>query len=481
MDEGQIREQVDLIREVFYYSNRFKDKVFVIKIDYSIMTQSFFPLLVKDLAMLNQAGIRIVIVPGAKERIDEILERYSLKTSFHKGTRISPPEAIPFIKMAAFDVVNRFMTLLAGYKVTALVGNWVKARAIGVRDGIDFQDTGQVDRINLGPLRRVLEEGHIPVFPCIGWNASGKPYNLPSEDLALALSESLQADKLFWLSETPGIFQQNYQIPPEIPVSLDGRIARMSLNQARNFLKLNDDQSQSRDAILVEKGLRACRQGVSRVHIIDGRTEGVILKEIFSNQGIGTMIYSNDYESIRPMARQDLSEILRLMEPLVKEGVLIQRSEAQLLEQRKDFVVYEVDGVIHACGALHLYGDKAEIAGLAIDESSRQMGIGQRILVYLIQLAKSQSLKSVFVLTTRTADWFLAQGFQEWSLDRLPEVRRKNYDKKRQARIYGLELNSWAGVPGIPGVGLDGTYVQSSVEQAAARAALEGRPASLED
>jgi len=433
MDDNQLREHVDLIREVFSYNRQFKDSLFVIKIDSAIVDHPYFSLLVKDLALLHQNGIRIVIVPGAHDRINEILTRYGIEFQSREGVRISTEESIPFIKMAAFDVSNKVMTLLSGYGIPSVIGNWVRARALGVVDGTDYQHTGGVDRIHSDPVNTLLREGHIPIFPCIGWNSNGDPYNISSDELASVIARDLKAAKLFFLSAEDVLTSDSCTLPEDIALPEEGRLSKMSLSQAEQFIELN------RTNPLIDKirtAADACREGVDRVHILDGRIEGAVLKEIFSNLGIGTMIYSNIYERIRPMKQDDISSVLSLMKPFVDQEILVPRTRKELEEKLPDYVVYAMDGIVHGCAALHLYEDgKAEIAGLAVDNRYVHLKIGRKMVSFLQELAAEKGLKEIFVLTTRTSDWFLNMGFTPAGVEDLPERKRRFYNRDRNSRI----------------------------------------------
>ncbi|MFQ3621196.1 MAG: amino-acid N-acetyltransferase, partial [Spirochaetales bacterium] len=178
-------DQVETIREVFQYLRQFSGTTFVIKIEFPLIQDTHFPVLIKDVALLHYAGIRIILVPGAKERIDEILKDYHIENQIIHGIRVTSHEAMPFIKMAAFDVANRLMTSLSASSINAVIGNWVRARGIGVVEGIDFQSAGRVDRVYTEELRKVLDDRFIPILPCIGWSSIGRPYNISSNELAV--------------------------------------------------------------------------------------------------------------------------------------------------------------------------------------------------------------------------------------------------------------------------------------------------------
>ncbi len=441
MESEDIKQHVDLIREVFLYAQRFRGGTFVLHIDYAINAHGLLAELVKDLVLLQQSGIRMVLVPGASQRIDEILARYQLESTKHAGVRISRPEAIPFIKMAAFDVANHLMTLLTARGTNAVIGNWVRARSMGVRDGVDYGDTGTVDRIKLEHVRKVLDDGLVPIFPCVGWNAAGKPYNISSRELAQELAVHLGAEKLFFVAEFNGITAEEYALDERFEVTGDRRVPRMDVAEAKRFLELNAGRSELAGVELVRRGVAAARAGVTRVHIVDGRIVGVLLKEIFSNLGVGTMIHANVYESIRPMQAEDISDVLRIMRPLVKSGVLVQRGEQALRERLDDYVVFETDGTVYGCGALHeCSGGTAELAAIAVDARHGERGTGRKIVEYLIARARRRGFRQVFALTTQTYDWFSIHGFYPGGVRDLPPARRERYDRSRNSRVLLYDL-----------------------------------------
>lgn len=447
MEEKKLKEQVELIRQVFEYIHLFKGKIFVIKIDCALFTHPFFPGLIKDLVLLHRQGIRIVLVPGAKSQIDAVLDQYKIPWQNAEGIRISTPETIPFIKMASFDVANKIMTRLAENHADGIIGNWVRARSIGVRNGVDFQQSGQVERVSTDIIRSVLEEGLIPIFPNIGWNATGRPYNLSSSELAYSLACDLQARKLFFITAGRAVNAGEYSLPPGTSVSDEQLVTQLSLEGASAFLALNPPREGGELRELVSLACRAGEAGIERVHIVDGRIEGVLLKEIFSSRGFGTMIYADQHENIRPMELRDIPEALRIMEPFMEKGLLVSRDEQTLAEQCGDFVVYEVDGLVHATGALHLFGSgrkktpqQGEIAAVAVDETYRGLGIGRRMVSYLQKRAHDSGLARVFVLTVQAVDWFLQLGFGDGDVNDLPPEKREAYNRDRNSRVLIYDI-----------------------------------------
>ena len=447
------QSQVDLIREAFHYQSRFEGSTMVFKIDFPVTEDPGFPFLVKDLALLAKTGFKVVIVPGAKEFIDSVLSRQEISAlwtergDFPAPARITSAAAMPFVEMAAFHVATKYMTFLSGSRIEALIGNFVRARGLGVADGIDMEHTGTVDKIYTDSISRVLNLGMVPILPCIGWSPSGKPYNVPSDEIALAAATALGAVKFFIISAHGGLHTGIVKLPQGIEIRPGKNSIRLTPQETEAVLEVNkksaNNNSGDQNKILreLELALNVCRAGVERVHIIDGRVEGSVLKELFSNLGAGTMVYADEYESIRSLRSRDIPDILRLMEPLMQTGILVRREPEQIQEKKDDYVVFEIDGSIHACGALHDWGEgQGEIAAIATDPLYGELGMGRRIVGYLIEKARKMHMSRVFVLTTKTQDWFETLKFSEAAVESLPERKRIIYNQQRKSKVFALEL-----------------------------------------
>jgi amino-acid N-acetyltransferase len=473
-DAGRAGEKswsrVELIREAFHYQSRFEGSTMVFKVDFPVTENPGFHFLVKDLALLARTGFRVVIVPGAKEWIDSVLAEYDIVSSYSGSTRITTSQAIPFVEMAAYHVAARFMTGLAGSRVDGAIGNFVRARGLGVLNGLDLEHTGEVDKILADSLSRALDQGMVPILPCIGYSPAGKPYNVPSDEIALAASGALGAVKLFIVSLSGGLRKGVHAMPDSIETGEEGRVVRLTPQEGETILAANAASANaastetasanaapanpapeitrerlegSRPLAELSLALRASRLGVERVHIVDGREDGAILRELFSNLGSGTMLYTDEYESIRPLRSRDIPVILKLMDPLMRQGILVRRNAEQILEKKADFAVFEIDGSVHACGALHDWGEaQGEIAAVATDPLYADMGLGRRIVGYLMDKARRRGFRRVFVLTTHTQDWFESLGFREAPVESLPERRQKLYDRERRSKIFTLDLAS---------------------------------------
>lgn len=441
-----IYNKAERVRDVLRYISRFKNSVIVIHIDDSLVDSPFYSSHIRDIAYLHEVGLKVIIVPGAKNHIDTLLKNAGLQWKEVDGIRITSEKEMSIIKMASFDMSNKIMTSLAEEHLTAVIGNWVKARGKGVINGMDFQSAGEIDKINIPALNAVLEEGFIPIFPCIGWSSNGKPYNISSINLAAQVATELKAEKLFFLTHGKQISNEEFFIPDNISVAPDGFVPAFNLEELDAFLELNENLGnfsiEKKHIINLLKIARtSCSLGVSRTHIVNGLFDGTLPCEIFSDLGSGTMIYQNNYGGIRTMEKEDIPAVLNLIRPFVEQGILLPRTEESLLQNYNEYIVYELDGGLKACAALHFYDDnQGEIAAVAVDSVCSHMGIGPKLISYLLDKAKENKLSSVFILTTQTSDWFEKLGFALSTVDSLPAKRKEKWTKERGSKVLRIDL-----------------------------------------
>ena len=442
-----LSESAKQIRDVINYIKIFKDALAVIHIDDQIIDSALLPSLIHDISLIHQAGLRVIVAPGARKQISEILDGAKIEWKIQKGSRVAPESAMPLIKTAAFDVANTIMNHLAGENRTAVIGNWVKARAKGVLDGTDYGTAGEIDKLKIDVIKQTLDDGFIPIFPCIGWNDLGKPYNISSAELAQQIACGLKAQKLFYILPDPKISKNEFSLPDTVHLSGDGNIPAMNLAEAEEILRMNGDcgteanEHRAQILSLLRLAKDACKKGVDRVHILNGNVDGILPCEIFSGIGSGTMVYNNGYGDLRAMQPQDIPSVLSLMNPFVQKGILLERTAKQLKADLDSYIVYNVDEGIHACAALKVYQEsgassQAEICAVAVDPAYGNMGVGPKIVNYLLDKARAKGVKSVFVMTTQTADFFEKLGFAPDSIDSIPPERKKLWNPERGSKVY---------------------------------------------
>lgn len=439
-DLEKITQKAESIRDVIRYIKRFNNATLVVHLDDEVSDSLLFNRHCRDLAMLANSGIKLVIIAGAKQKIDKILTEYKHKWSYINQIRVTNEDSIPFIKMATFDISTGIMNALSAEKITGVIGNWVRARCIGIRDGVDFGSAGLIDSVFVNDLKAVMEKGFVPIFPCIGWSSNGKAYNISSTEIALTVAKSLNADKLFFikkdsstLSKEASCFFANNELPNSI-----------SVQELPKLIKSIETEKKASDfCSFLKNAYKACTNGIKRTHFLNGSIEGVIPCEIFSETGSGGfMVYSNQYGTFRQAQNNDISSMLSIMEPFVQKGILLPRTSELLEKDIQNFSVYDIDEEIRATAALYFYKEEkmAEIAALAVSPQYSGSGIGQELVSYLIKKAKEAKINKVFILTTQTGDWFESCGFSFCDIDSLPQKRKEIWSKKRASRMMIMNL-----------------------------------------
>lgn len=421
-------------RHVAPYINTHRGKTFVIMFGDEVVNHENFSDLIYDIALLESLGVRLVLVHGARKTIDESLAKYGIETPFANGLRITPKSALPYILNAVgsirLQIEARFSMGLAnspmyGSSIHVVSGNFVNARPYGVRGGMDYQFTGEVRSIDTTAINQNLANGHIVLLGSMGYSPTGEVFNLFAEEVALQTAIQLKAEKLIFLGEKS--------------VEYGGFIREMTDKQAQDLLA-NIDKHEPYHPFL-QSAIHACQHGVARTHILSYADNGALLGELFTHDGAGTMISKSAYDEIRPATIDDIGGLIKLLEPLEQQGILVPRSRQRLESDIEQFSIIERDGMVIGCGALVPLpadtGDiyQAEIACIAIHPNYRSGSRGADLIAFLQQQAQQQGIFELFALTTRTAHWFMELGFHEVAIERLPTSRLQKYDHERKSKV----------------------------------------------
>lgn len=436
-EDFSLKTRADNIRDVIRYIKRFNKALLVVKIDDDVIDSPLFFEHSRDLALLANTGIKLILVAGATNNINRILKSNGKTWYFQGETRITDKSSINLIKMAAFETASKLMNAMAAEKITGVMGNWVSARERGIVNGIDFGSAGKINKIITKDIFSVLEQGIVPVFPCIGWSTNGTAYNVSSSELAMEVAKSMNVDKVFFITMPEEA--QKKRILELLKIKDQTSVSAKQLEKI--FPNLTENEKESTFYKFLVKALDACKNGIKRVHLLDGSKEGVIPCEIFSESGSGGfMVFGNNYGEFRQASKEDIPAVYALMSPFVKEGILLPRSPETLEETIGSYTVFDVDGEIRASAALIDYPGEPlkEIAALAVEKKYRSLGTGNSLVHYLINKAKKSGAKGVFILTTQTTDWFSSLGFKEGTLDILPESRRKLWTKERNSKVMKI-------------------------------------------
>lgn len=423
------------LREILRYIPQFRDRVFVIAIDGAIVSDDNFTNLLLDIKLLRSLRIGVVIVHGAGQQIRLLAAREGIRLSNSDGTGITDATTLRISIQASNSVTHQVLQGLADNDLRAATSNLIVAHPAGILGGVDHQWTGRVERIDTALMKTLLDGDILPVIAPLGFDGEGRTFRLNSDAVAVEIAKAIQAVKLIYLSAHK-------------PPKLNGRTLRtLTTDETVNILKKNRSDLQPLEAISkLENAAKASRSGVPRVHIIDGTTPEGLLAEVFSNDGVGTLVHANEYQSFRKAQKKDLRSIYTLIQQGVEADELLKRSRADIERMIDDFFVFEVDKNPVACGALHQFPEqkKAELACVYVDNRNENRGIGMRIIRYAEELARSQGHEVLFALSTQAINFFIVKGgFQLGTPDDLPPARRAVYDRSgRRSQVLIKRLTN---------------------------------------
>lgn len=430
---------VHWLRHATPYVHAHRGRTFVIAFGGEVVEDGAFRDLVHDLAMLHGMGIRLVLVHGARPQIEARLAERGAGFRYVHGLRVTDEQALTCVKEAAGSLRVEIEALfsqglanspMAGVRIPVASGNFVTAKPLGVLDGIDHLHTGVVRRIDRDSLRQRLDHGAVALMPPIGYSPTGEVFNLSAADVARSAAITLQADKLIFLLEEPGLADDAGNLISNVLSSEVGALLEVSPDLPKDL------------AQALRAGADACIQGVGRVHLVGRHIDGALLRELFTRDGVGTLITAEPFEELRPARIDDVAGIIALLHPLEESGVLVRRSRERLETEIDRFFLMERDGMVIACAAIYCYPqeDMGELACVAVHPDYRNHGRGDILLERMTRIARERSVSRLFVLTTQTAHWFLERGFQPVDLADLPMEKQALYNYRRNSKVFVKEV-----------------------------------------
>jgi amino-acid N-acetyltransferase len=408
------------LREILRYVPRFRDRVFVIAIDGAVVEDDNFANLLLDVALLRSLRIGVALVHGAGHQVRRLAEQLGQVPSNTDGTGVTDATTLQLALTAANRVSHEVLEGLSAQDLRGAVSNALIAHPAGILQGVDHQFTGRVERVDTALLQALLEHDVVPVIPPLGCDGEGHTYRLNSDAVAVEVARGLRAVKLIYLTTFAGIER-------------GGKLVRqLSVDEAEVILKKHRSEVPAGMLSKLEHAYRAARGGVPRVHLIDGRVAEGLLAEVFSNEGIGTLVHANEYQAIRRAQKRDVRAIYALIQEGMENDELMRRTRAEIERQIDDFFVFEVDRNPVACAAVHFYPDegKAELACVCVNAKYENQGIGGKLMQYAEAQARTGGARTLFCLSTQAFNYFMQKGgFQAGTPDDLPPARRERYER----------------------------------------------------
>lgn len=411
--------KVSDLRGILTYVPRFREKIFVVAVDGEVAGSPNFSNVLLDLAVLRSLNVRVVLVHGAAMQIDQLAAARGVRLSNSDGTGITDESTLRVALDAATTLMNEIMQGLTSVDLRAAYANAIIAHPAGILSGVDQQHTGKVERVDTRLLQMLLNEGVIPIIPPIGFDGEGRTFRVNSDAIAVEVAEAVQAMKILFLGARDAVTESG------------SLLRQLSIAEAEDFAKRRRGSFEIGILSKLEHAARACRNGIPRVHLLNGSMDEALLSEVFSTEGVGTMIYGNDYQQIRRVLKKDVRAVLDLIKRSVEHAELVKRTRADVVAQIEDWWVLEVDRQLVACVAVHAYPEaqKAELACLYVARAHEGQGHGRKLMAFAEQLAAQRGARHIIALSTQAFNFFQQKGgYTEVSPDELPAERRKKYD-----------------------------------------------------
>ena len=420
------------LRGILQYIPQFRERTFVISLDGAIVTDESFGNILMDIAVLRSLNIRVVLVHGASAQIKLLASEQGITASNLDGSGITDEGTLKLALTAANRLTHEILEGLSANDLRAACTNAVIAHPLGILQGVDHLFTGKVERIDVEMCQKLLDHGIVPVLPPLGFDGDGKTYRVNSDSIAVAVAEGLKATKLMFITTQDGILVRDHVIR-QMPVA--------DLESVLALQKTDVHPSMVSKAI---HAVAACKAGVPRVHVINGSLEEGLLAEVFTNEGVGTLIYGNDFQQIRRAMKKDVRSILNLTKSSVANEELVKRSRSAIEKQLGDYYIFEIDKNPVACVALHSYPEqqKGELAYLYVSPAHENQGIGRKLIQFVENKARELALNELMTLSTQAFTYFQSKGgFSEGSPDDLPPARREKYDQSgRNSKVLIKKL-----------------------------------------
>lgn len=434
----ELTQFVNWLRSVAPYIHTFRGQTFVVAFPGELVIDGALQSLVQDISLLHALGIKIVIVHGSRPQVEEQLSLRQVESSFHNGNRITDVaalecamEATGEMRLAIEGAFSQGLpnTPMAHSEIRIISGNFITATPLGVLDGVDMQLTGKTRKVAFDSIQRILDAGDLVLLSPLGFSPTGEVFSLKMEDVALSTALALHAQKLIFVTETNLLKDENGE-----------EICEITSAQAEQLLK--SGYLSEADATYIQFASRACLGGVPRSHIISYKMDGSVLLELFTHDGVGTMVTNENIDLLRDATIQDVGSILKMIEPYEEDGTLVKRGRELLEREIGNFSVMEHDGVIYGCAALYPFPAEkmGEMACLIVDRELQEEGEGERILVHIEKRAKAMGLTHLFILTTQTAHWFIRRGFKQATVNELPKDRQRIYNWQRKSQVFIKKL-----------------------------------------
>ncbi len=442
------KQYVNWFRHSSPYINAHRGNTFVLMLSGEAVAHANFANIVHDIALLNSLGVRLILVHGSRPQINERLQLKQITSQLHHHLRVTDQDTLTCVIEASAIVraeIEARLSLglpntpMAGSRIKVVSGNFVTAKPVGVLDGVDMAHTGEVRRLDADAIAQQLDDGNIVLLSHLGYSPTGELFNLSVEDVATCAAASVDADKLVLFGADKGVLDSSGQLRSEL-------LTRKAERLVGQYLASLEDADQPHTELSrhIEAAVNACRKGVQRCHLVSYKEDGALLAELFTRDGSGTMVLPESYEQLRQATVEDVGAVLELIQPLERDGTLVRRSREVLENEIDRFTLIERDGVVIGCAALYPFMQESvgELACVVVSAEYKGGARGDELLQAIEERARQQGLKQLFVLTTKTAHWFIERGFCESDVETLPNEKKAFFNLQRNSKVFTRDLSA---------------------------------------
>ena len=424
------------------YINLFNQNIFVIALSGYVFNEDQFEKIAQDINILHSLKIKVILVYGARPQVESILVKNKIPVRLVKNMRVTSSAALKHVIEVNGAIRNKIEATLSTIKSVSegmrlSSGNFLTAMPVGIIDGIDMESTGKIRGVDVEAIKNKLNHHEIVIVSPIGYSPIGQIFNLSYEQTAANIAVAINADKLIYYVDANGILNERGELIPE----LTSEKAHKLISHIEEKPSPESAQNLSYDDFnILKSSVFAIKNKIKKVHLINRNIDGSLIEELFTEKGSGTILTEFALENFRKATEGDLKDIYRILFPLEKRKIFIERDLTQIKGMINQFYVLEHDKKFVGCVSLNSFKESLELASFSIESKYQRLGFGKKLLKFCELEAKKLKYDEIFILTTQSEHWFAENGFKEKSKELMPTFKKKTYQSERNSKYLTKKL-----------------------------------------
>jgi amino-acid N-acetyltransferase len=424
------------------YINLFNQNIFVIALSGYVFNEDQFEKIAQDINILHSLKIKVILVYGARPQVESVLVKNKIPVRLVKNMRVTSSAALKHVIEVNGAIRNKIEATLSTIKSVSegmrlSSGNFLTAMPVGIIDGIDMESTGKIRGVDVESIKNKLNHHEIVIVSPIGYSPIGQIFNLSYEQTAANIAVAINADKLIYYVDANGILNERGELIPE----LTSEKAHKLISHIEEKPSPESAQNLSYDDFnILKSSVFAIKNKIKKVHLINRNIDGSLIEELFTEKGSGTILTEFALENFRKATEGDLKDIYRILFPLEKRKIFIERDLTQIKGMINQFYVLEHDKKFVGCVSLNSFKESLELASFSIEPKYQRLGFGKKLLKFCELEAKKLKYDEIFILTTQSEHWFAENGFKEKSKELMPTFKKKTYQSERNSKYLTKKL-----------------------------------------